>query len=199
MAKDWMSQRRNDKYYRKAKALGYRSRASFKLFYIHQKFDLFREDDVVLDLGAAPGGWSQAAKELVGERGTVIGVDLQKIVPIPGITFIQADITDPGTPARISDAIGGRRVSVVISDMAPNISGNYSMDHARSVGLCEMALSIAISLRAECFVVKIFQGDLYSNFLSGVQRAYKLCKGYKSHASRSESSELYIVGKGFIS
>jgi 23S rRNA (uridine2552-2'-O)-methyltransferase len=203
MGKDWLSRRRSDAYYRLAKKSGYRSRAAYKLIYINQKFGIFKEGDIVLDLGAAPGGWSQVAKEFVGGNGTVIGIDLAKIEPAPAIMFFQWDLTDSKTLENISELLEKRgigKADAVISDMSPNISGNYSYDHAKSVALCERALDIS-----KCFlekggnmVVKIFQGDLYDDFFTKVRGNFRLCKGFKSKASRAESSELYIVGKGFI-
>ena len=199
MSKNWLAERKQDKYYRKAKESGYRSRASYKLIFIQEKFNIFREGNTVLDLGAAPGGWSQVAREFIGGRGTVIEVDLQVIQPIPGMQFIRGDINDAETLDLIAGKLNGRAVDVVLSDMAPNISGNYSMDHARSVSLCERALDIAVIFRAKVIVFKIFQGDLYDDFIQKVKRHYRSCKAYKSKASRDESSEIYIVGKGFIS
>jgi 23S rRNA (uridine2552-2'-O)-methyltransferase len=163
-------------------------------YFIHLK-------DTVLDLGAAPGGWSQVAKEIVGESGTVIGVDLQKIEPIPGIVFIEGNVFSPEVINSINAKLGNRKVNVVISDMSPNISGNYSMDHSRSIGLCEKALEVSENLLISGgnFSVKVFQGDLYKDLVSKVSKRFRNCKGFKPRASRSESSELYIVGKGFIS
>ena len=199
MSKNWLIERRQDKFYRKAKASGYRSRASYKLIFIHEKFRIFREGDTVIDLGAAPGGWSQIAGELAGECGLVVGVDLHEIPPIPGIKFIRGDINDSETLDSVAGELAGRAVDVVISDMSPNISGNYSMDHARSVSLCERALDIAVVFRAKVAVLKIFQGDLYEDFVLNVKRHYHSCRAYKSRASREQSSEIYLVGKGFIS
>jgi 23S rRNA (uridine2552-2'-O)-methyltransferase len=201
MAKNWVQTHKHDKFYKKAKREGYRSRASYKLIFMQERFGILTEGDAVLDLGASPGGWSQVAREFIGTGGVVIGVDLQRIAPIPGMKFIEGDINDEGTINQIRAVLGSRRANVVISDMSPSISGNYSMDHARSVALCERALEVAGIFLAKNgnFAVKIFQGDLYGEFLADAKRRFRLCQGYKPKASRSESSELYVVAKGFIS
>ena len=144
MSNNWVQQHRRDYYYRKAKQLDYRSRASFKLIQIDDRFDILKEGRSVVDLGAAPGGWLQVAAERVGPEGRVIGVDLQPIAPIEGtmVETIIGDVRKQETVDRLLYMIGGK-VDVVLSDMSPNISGQYAMDHARSVELCEHALAFA--------------------------------------------------------
>lgn len=203
MGGNWIERRRSDKYYKKAKASGYRSRASYKLLYIQEKYSLMRLGDTVIELGAAPGGWSQVAVECVGTEGLVLGFDLQEIAPLASSKFFVIDLLAPEALGQIGEALaaaGKKKANAVISDMAPNISGNYSLDHARSVAMCERALEVAQAHLAPggSFAVKIFQGDMYGDFLKKAQTHFRMCKGYKSHASRAESSELYIVGKGFI-
>jgi 23S rRNA (uridine2552-2'-O)-methyltransferase len=183
-------------YYNKAKQMGYRSRASFKLQYINEKYHIIKKDDVVVDLGAAPGGWLQVAKEL--SEGTVIGVDLQKIEPIEGVTTIKGDMTSDRIQAKIFESVD--EVDVVICDAAPNLSGNWALDHARSIELSEVALGVASHLLKPGgnFVVKVFQGDMFDAFLNKVRGRFSFATAYKSQASRSQSAEIYVIGKGFL-
>ena len=131
----WLDERHHEHYYKLAKKTGYRSRASFKIMQIDDRFNIFREGDSVVDLGAAPGGWLQVARERVGENGKVIGVDLRPIKPMEGVVTILGDITDDNTMLELLDKFGGK-ADVVLSDMAPNICGSYATDHARSINLC---------------------------------------------------------------
>jgi len=186
---------RKDQYYKKAKREGYRSRASYKLQQIQQRFEVIHEDDVVVDLGAAPGGWLQVIKDL---NATAIGVDLQQIEPIKGITIIESDITDPATTEKIRNH--ARKVDVVISDAAPNLSGVWSVDHARSIELSTSALNIAkqILKPGGAFIVKVFQGDLFDEFLKIVRENFSFVKAFHPKASRKQSAEIYIIGKKFL-
>jgi 23S rRNA (uridine2552-2'-O)-methyltransferase len=198
VTKGWNAARRHDKYYRKAKAEHYRSRASFKLKQIDHRFDLIHPGDVIVDLGASPGGWSQIAVELGGEMSKVFALDLERMAPIEGVTFIRGDIRDEAVVKRLLDMIP-EKADVVISDMSPDISGNYSYDHARSVELCEHALRFATKVLKEGgnFCVKMFYGDMSKHFEYSVQKMFN--ETYKHHpkASRPTSSELYVVGIGF--
>lgn len=182
-----------------AKKEKYRSRAAYKLMQLNEKFGIICAGDRVVDLGCSPGGWSQVASELTGPTGKVIGVDIKRMRPIERVEFVLGDIRDQGTVKAALDKLGGA-ADVVISDMAPNISGNYSTDHARSIELCEHALQFARSALREggTFVVKIFEGDLYREFLDSVRRAFTIVKAHNPKASRPTSSEIYIVAKGFI-
>ena len=191
-----MPRKKRDLFYNKAKQMGYRSRASFKLQYINEKYHLIKKGDVVVDLGAAPGGWLQVAKEL--SEGTVIGVDLQKIEPIEGVTTIKGDMTSPETQAKIFDKVDA--VDTVICDAAPNLSGNWALDHARSIDLSRVALDVAARLLKPGgnFVVKVFQGDMFDDFLKTVKGRFSYATAYKSQASRSQSAEIYVIGKGFL-
>jgi len=198
MSKNWMQERRRDYYYRKAKQLDYRSRASFKLIQIDERFRLIRPGMTVVDLGAAPGGWLQVAAERVGPKGRVVGVDLQPIEPIEGVSTIKGDIRR----AEVRDellALTGGRVDLVMSDMSPNISGSYSMDHARSIELCEMALAFAVQTLSPGgnLLFKMFEGDLSRELINEVQGHFASVKRYSPEASRSSSSEVYVVAKGF--
>jgi len=198
MSKRWLNERRNDFYYRKAKQLNYRSRASFKLHQINEKFGIFKPGMSVVDLGAAPGGWLQIAKERVGPEGKVVGVDLQHIAPLEGVETIRGDMTKPETVEELMRLLDGK-ADVVISDMSPNISGQYSIDHARSVDLCTHALNFARqTLRpGGSLVMKIFEGDMINQFLAVVRRDFAAVRLHAPKASRSQSSEIYVVAKGF--
>jgi len=198
MSKNWMQERRRDYYYRKAKQLDYRSRASFKLIQINDRFNLFEPGMAVVDLGAAPGGWLQVAAERVGPKGIVVGVDLQPIEPLDGVRTIKVDIRREEVREELLAMTGGK-VDIVLSDMSPNISGSYSMDHARSIELCEMALSFALSTlsRGGKLVFKMFEGDMSRDLVDEVQKHFASVKRYSPQASRSSSSEVYVVAKGF--
>lgn len=199
MSDRWLAERKREHYYRLAKKLNYRSRASFKLAQIDEKFHIFRQGDAVTDLGAAPGGWLQIAKEIVGETGKVVGVDLQKIEPLEGIQTIRGDMLKPETAEKLKELLGGK-ADVVISDMSPNISGSYCMDHARSVELCTYALNFARQVLKPKgnLVMKIFEGDMMKGFLNDVRSSFQIVKLHSPKASRDSSSEIYIIAKGFI-
>ena len=198
MSKNWMQERRRDYYYRKAKQLDYRSRASFKLMQLDERFSLFKEGMTVVDLGAAPGGWLQVAAERVGPRGRVIGVDLQPIEPLEGVRTIKGDVRRKEVREELLSLTGGR-VDMVMSDMSPNISGSYSMDHARSIELCEIALAFALETLSPggSLVFKMFEGDMSRDLVAEVQRHFATVKRYSPQASRASSSEIYVVAKGF--
>lgn len=198
VSRKWLRERSKDSWYKAAKREGWRSRASYKLIQIQEKMDLIEEGDKVVDLGAAPGGWSQVALELVGPDGAVVGIDLDRIVPLEGATFIKGDMTRAETVAKALEAIGGA-ADVVISDMSPNISGSYSTDQARSVWLCENALQFADKAlkRNGRFVAKVFEGDLFPGFLDQVRDRFMSVRMVNPEASRKASSEVYVVGLGF--
>jgi 23S rRNA (uridine2552-2'-O)-methyltransferase len=198
MSRRWVSERKSDHYYKKAKRTGYRSRSAYKLKQINERYNVISSGDTVLDLGAAPGGWSQVAVECAGQKGVVVGVDIQKIEPIEGVIIIRGDVTRPETLDEILSKV--KKADCVISDMSPNITGNYSMDHARSIDLANTALDIAERAlkKGGNFVVKVFQGDLYNDFLNEVKARFGFIKAHSPKASRKSSSEIYIVGKGFV-
>lgn len=199
MSKNWLQARRRDFYYRKAKQLDYRSRASFKLIQIDDRFHIFREGSIVVDLGAAPGGWLQVAAERVG-GGRVVGVDLQPIAPVEGemVETVRGDIRKQETVDKVLYMIGGN-ADVILSDMSPNISGQYSMDHARSIELCEHAFEFAKKtlVPGGTMVLKVFEGDMMNEFLKGVKARFENVRMFGPKASRSSSSEIYIVAMGF--
>lgn len=193
-----MARDRRDKYYWKAKDQGYRSRASYKLFQINEKHQVIKEEDTIVDLGAAPGGWLEVAKELSGGR--VVGVDLRKISPIESVETIVGDITSDRTIEKIFGLVGQGGADVVICDAAPNLSGNWSYDHARSIDLTRSALGCAkkILKPGGHFVVKVFQGDMFKEFLEEVKDNFTYTRSYSPKASRSQSAEIYVIGKKFL-
>jgi 23S rRNA (uridine2552-2'-O)-methyltransferase len=198
MSKRWIHERKRDGYYKQAKKAGYRSRSAFKLIQINKRYDVISKGDCVIDLGCAPGGWLQVAQELVGLEGKVLGVDIQKIETFIGINFIRGDITNPKTIKRITSEI--TKADVVLSDMSPNITGHYSMDHARSVDLAEKALEVAektLKSRGN-FVVKVFEGDLFKDYFDRVKSSFDFTKAHSPKASRKQSSEIYVIAKGFL-
>lgn len=197
MATRWYSEKKREHYYEEAKKVGYRARSAFKLKQIQNKFNILKEGNTVIDLGAAPGGWSQVAKEIVGENGTVIGIDLSPIIPISGITFLQGDMTDEISLEEIINSLDGKKADVVLSDMSPDISGNYSVDHARSIYLCEQALMTAnqILKPGGHFICKAFNGEYLQDFIKMTKEKYKKVYQYIPKASRKTSSEIYIIAK----
>ena len=195
----WYTEKKKEHFYKEAKRVGYRARSSFKLLQIQKKYNVIKRSDTVVDLGAAPGGWSQVAKEIVGENGTVIGTDLLQIAPLSGITFLQADMTKDSSLGELESILESKKVNVVISDMSPDISGNYSVDHARSVYLCEQALKTAetiLNLNGN-FVCKVFSGPDLENFINKVNKKFQVVKRFFPPASRKSSSEIYIIAKFF--
>ena len=194
---------KKDKFYKRAKEEGYRSRSAFKLLQIEDKYRVIKESDVVVDLGAAPGGWSQVAIRLVGEKGVVISVDMQQIEKIEGVEIIKSDITkEEETVMAVKEMLlmkGKDSVDVVLSDVSPELSGNKSYDHFRSFELSESALNIASALLRKNgdFVAKIFQGGCYKKFYTDVKGKFGYTRAYSPEASRKRSAEVYVIGKGF--
>lgn len=201
-----MPRDRRDYFYRKAKDEGYRSRAAFKLKQINQKFNIIKKRDAVVDLGAAPGGWLQVAKELSGGR--VVGVDILPIEEIDGVDTIKGDIRLDVTVEKIREKIKTPYLNtgvkegadVVICDAAPNLSGNWSYDHARSIDLATSALECArkILKPGGNFAVKVFQGDMFPEFLEKVRQHFVKVKAFSPEASRKQSAEIYVIGKRLL-
>jgi len=200
----WLTEHKHDHYYHEAKSTGYRSRAAYKLKQIDKKFNVISRNDIVIDLGAAPGGWSQVAYELIGggdeekpTKGKVIAIDLKSIRYIEGVDFIRGDMTDPLTFDKIFELTD--QADVVISDMSPDITGHYSVDQARSVYLAENAFEFAkkVLVQGGNFVVKVFQGEDFKSYFDKVKTNFKFCKSFSPKASRTRSSEVYIVAKGY--
>ena len=187
-----------DEYYNRAKQEGYRSRAAYKLKQLDREATLVDEGDTVVDLGAAPGGWLQVAAELAGESGTVVGVDRQRIDPIEGVETVRGDMTEESTRADVTELVG--EADVVVSDMAPNMSGQYELDHARSVHLARIAFETALALLAPGgdFVAKVFEGPDTDDLRADVDEEFEYARTIHPEASRDASSELYVVGKGRV-
>jgi len=186
-----------DPYVRQAKKSGYRSRAAYKLIEIAEKDRLLRSGMTVVDLGAAPGSWSQVLAGRAGLTGRVLAVDLLEVAPIPGVTVIQGDFREPQVLERIEAELQGAPVDLVISDMSPNLSGIVASDQARSIHLCELALEFASShLKPEgVFLVKAFQGAGYPEFLAAMRRTFAEVVSRKPEASRGRSAEMYLLGR----
>lgn len=199
----WFQDRQREAYYRKAKKEGYRARSAYKIQQIHERFTVVRNGECVVDLGAAPGGWSQMLVELVGAKGLVVGVDLQRIRPIPGAKFLQGDFTKRETQERLEKILaesGHKAVDAVVSDMAPDMSGNYELDQVRSVQLCEIALAFADKhlRKGGAFVCKVFEGADFPPFREMVKARFKRVAQFHPPASRKSSSEVYLVGKHYL-
>ena len=197
MGKAWVKSRRHDRFYRAAKRQQYRSRAAIKLSQIDLRYGLFRDGDVVVDLGAAPGGWSQIVRERVGRAGRVIAVDIAPMAPIEGVKFLRGDFADPRIRSELFERLR-KPADVVLSDMAPKLSGNRAVDVARGLDLADTALSFAIrALRpGGAFLVKVFQGDGYPAFLRRVGEHFQAVKGVKPSASSARSPEIYVLAIG---
>lgn len=200
MPKSWVRRRKRDYYYRRAKKEQYRSRAVYKLIQAVDRFGFIKQGDVVVDLGAAPGGWIQASREIVGQRGFILGLDQKPIQPTShaNVCTIVGDVRDSGTASRIN-AILPRQADVVISDVSPNVSGVWELDHARQTDIARHSLEIARSILAPNgnFFVKVFQGDMLGGFVSEVKRHFSITRLIKPKASRSQSAEIYLLGLGY--
>ena len=198
-SKIWREERARDKYVKKSKQAGYRSRASFKLLEIQEKDNVIKPGMTVVDLGCAPGGWSQVAKNLVGDKGIVLASDILPMRPIPGVRFIQGDFTDDSVFEDLIASIKGELVDLVISDMAPNISGIRVVDQMASIHLAELALDFARSTLGEgtYFLVKVFEGEGISEFKKLLSSEFEKVKVRKPKASRSRSREVYLLAEKF--
>ena len=197
-SKSWMAEHVNDPFVQRAKSEGWRARAAYKLMEIDDKDKLIRPGMIVVDLGAAPGSWSQVANKRVGELGRVFALDLLPMEPIPGVEFMQGDFHDEEFVERFEEILGGRQVDLVMSDIAPNISGIPSSDQARSVYLAELALDFAQKHLAQGgrFLVKVFQGEGFDAFRKQMENEFKSVLVRKPQASRGRSSEVYLLGSG---
>ncbi len=198
-SKGWLEEHFKDQYVKQSQQDGYRSRASYKLLEINKKDKLIRPGMTVVDLGSAPGGWSQIAAELVGDKGKVIASDILAMDAIADVEFIQGDFTEDHVFEQIMSAIGNNKADLVISDMAPNMSGMADVDQPRSMYLVELALDMAQHTlhKGGCFVAKVFQGEGFDTLLLETRKHFNSVVTRKPDASRARSREVYWVAKGF--
>ncbi|GAB3370953.1 RlmE family RNA methyltransferase [Azotobacter armeniacus] len=195
----WLKEHFDDPYVKMAQKDGYRSRASYKLLEIQEKDRILRPGMTVVDLGAAPGGWSQVTSRLIGDRGCLIASDILPMDGIPDVTFVQGDFTDDAVFAQILEAIGEQSVDLVISDMAPNMSGVKASDQPRAMYLCELALDLAgrVLRPGGDFLIKIFQGEGFDQYLRQVRDGFDKVQMRKPLSSRDRSREQYLLARGF--
>jgi 23S rRNA (uridine2552-2'-O)-methyltransferase len=196
----WLQRHFNDAYVRQAQQAGYRSRAAFKLLEINERDHILRPGMTVIDLGAAPGGWTQVAAKIVGERGRVIALDILPMDPMPGVRFIHGDFREDAVFAALLDMVGEQRVDLVISDMAPNISGMKSVDQPRAMYLAELALDLARKVLSPggAMLVKAFEGEGMEAFRRELQISFKTLVTRKPKASRPSSREVYMLAKNYV-
>ncbi|TCP75938.1 23S rRNA Um-2552 2'-O-methyltransferase [Pseudomonas putida] len=196
---NWLREHFNDPFVKQAQKDGYRSRASYKLLEVQEKDRLIRPGMSVIDLGAAPGGWSQVTSRLIGGQGRLIASDILEMDSIPDVTFIQGDFTDDAVLQQILAAVGDSHVDLVISDMAPNMSGTPEVDMPRAMFLCELALDLATRVLKPGgdFLIKIFQGEGFDMYLKDVRTKFDKVQMRKPSSSRDRSREQYLLGKGF--
>lgn len=203
-SKRWLQQHVADEYVKKAQHAGYPSRAAYKLLELQHKYDLIHPGALVVDLGAAPGGWSLVAKELVGDKGQVFAVDILEIEPIAGIEIIQGDFNEQAVLDKLISTIShyarDGKVDLVISDMAPNITGHKSIDQPRSLQLVELAIDFAQKMLKPggSFLAKVFQGAGVDNMIKTLRQSFKTVKLRKPKASRARSSEIYLLATNFL-
>lgn len=195
----WLNEHFEDEYVKKAKKLGLRSRAVFKIEEINNKDKLIKTGMKIVDLGAAPGGWSEYATKVVGDSGQVIACDILAMDPIAGVEFLQGDFREESVLDALLNRIDGKNIDVVMSDMAANFTGNDSADSARSMYLVELALDMChqVLKKNGAFVVKVFQGEGFDQFMKDVKSAFKVVKTRKPESSRARSREVYLVATGF--
>jgi 23S rRNA (uridine2552-2'-O)-methyltransferase len=198
----WLHRQLNDPYVAQAKREGFRSRAAYKLSEIAEKYDLLHPGDVVVDLGAAPGGWSQVAAGRVKSEdahGAVVAIDISEMAPILGVSVLHADFMADDAPRRIVEALGGRKADAVLSDMAAPATGHRHTDHLRIMALCDVALAFAIEILTPggFFLCKVLQGGTERDMLDTMKRDFALVRHVKPKASRADSAELYVLATGF--
>ncbi len=197
-SKAWMKEHVNDFFVKQAKKEGYRSRAAYKLLEIDERDRILKPGLVVVDLGAAPGSWSQVASRKVGDTGKIIALDILEMMPLSNVTFIQSDFREEPAIAELKNHLGGRAANLVISDMAPNMSGIVVSDQARSMYLAELALAFTMEQLnyGGNFLVKVFQGRDFDPFLREMRASFQTVAIRKPKASRDRSNELYLLGLG---
>ena len=194
----WLERQLNDPFVALAKQKGYRSRASFKILEIDNKFKIFKKNYKVLDLGSAPGGWSQVISQKVG-KDNILAVDILDMQPLTGVKFIKQDFLAPEAEQIILNEIGGEKYNVVMSDMAANTTGNKNIDHIRTSALVEEAYNFALKVLKEdgTFIAKVFQGGTEHELFKNMKQNFKTVKHFKPESSRKESVEIYVVAQGF--
>ena len=191
----WMHEHLNDEYVKKAQKEGYRSRAVYKLLEIIEKSQIINKGDRILDLGAAPGGWSQVARKIVGKSGQVIASNILSIEEISGVNFLQGDFTEQSVYDELITLTEGSSIDIVLSDMAPNMSGQLSVDQPKSIYLAELAIDLAVKTLSKNghFIVKIFQGDGFDDYVKNARKVFKKVSIIKPKASRPRSKEVYLL------
>lgn len=197
-SKQWMREHVNDPYVQMAQKDGYRARAAYKLLELDERDNLIKPGMVVVDLGAAPGSWCQVVAKKMGEHGRIIALDLLPLSPLPRVEFIQGDFREESVLAQLEEKLGGRPIGLVISDMAPNISGVVMADQARAMYLAELALDFAVTHLAPggSFVAKVFQGAGFEEYMKSMRNHFAKVVARKPKASRDRSNEQYLVGLG---
>jgi len=197
-SKQWLRRHVNDPYVQRSKREGYRSRSAYKLTEIDDRDKLLKGGQLVVDLGAAPGGWSQVAAQRVGASGKVVAIDLLEMEPVAGVTFVRGDFSSKKGLAAVEEVLKGRKADIVLSDMAPNMSGIAVSDQARILELAEIARDFALlHLKPDgAFLVKVFQGSGYDEYLKSLRRAFQKVASRKPDASRDESAEHYLLARG---
>ena len=199
-SKQWLRDHFNDAYVKKSKYEGYRSRASYKLLEIQRKDNFIKPGMTVVDLGAAPGGWSQVAAELVGDKGRVIASDILPMDIIANVEFVQGNFTEQGVLDKLVDQLRGSQADLVISDMAPNMSGMKGIDQPQAMNLAELALDMSRSVLkpGANFLVKVFQGEGFESFRQELRETFRTVKTRKPAASRTKSSEIYLLAGDYF-
>ena len=195
----WLQEHFDDQYVKKSKELGYRSRASFKLLELNEKDKLITPGMTLVDLGAAPGGWSQIAAELVGDDGRVVSSDILPMDPLPGVQFVQGDFTEESVLNEILETLGEDLADLVISDMAPNMSGMNAVDQPAAMYLVELALDMArqVLRPGGDFVAKVFQGEGFDEYMNDMRSSFARVYTRKPESSRARSREVYLIGRNF--
>ncbi|MBT4837491.1 MAG: 23S rRNA methyltransferase [Methylococcales bacterium] len=198
--KSWIQAHVSDEYVKKSKALGYRSRASFKLLEIQEKDHIIKYGMNVVDLGATPGGWSEAAVKIVGEKGSVYALDLLPLEPIPDVIYIQGDFTDDAIYEKVLEYSQSKKIELVMSDMSPNLSGIKDVDQAKIMYLAELVLDFSkiVLVPGGSMLVKLFQGEGIDDFYRDVRKCFKSVKTRKPKASRPKSREIYLLAKDYF-
>ena len=198
-SKRWVEEHNADFYVSQATKLGYRSRASFKIIEIQEKYKIFKKDMFIVDLGAAPGGWSQQIVKYMGANGKLIALDLLDMPPIAGADFIQGDFSSDDTYEQLNTLVNYKKIDSIVSDMAPNMSGNKTSDQAKSIHLLELALDFAKEnlIKGGSFVTKLFQGQGSDEFIKLVKSDFSKVAQFKPKSSRPRSREIYVIAQGF--